>query len=160
MKKYTLIFVFLFFSVTAVFSQRSNQKWFKTAMGMRIEGGAGSAGTVGFTYERAVSTKTHFDFFVLTNFSSGVEGNVLYKFVNPIPDVPATLRWYIGFGAHAGVWGNGHFDAGPDGVWGIGYVFSPDVPLNLTVDWHPGFDVVNGNFNAAKFGFSIRYVVE
>ncbi|MDA3882600.1 MAG: hypothetical protein PF481_04910 [Bacteroidales bacterium] len=160
MKKHALILVVLFFSVATAFSQRSNQKWFNTAFGMRIEGGAGSSGTVGVTYERAVSTKTHFDFFVLTNFSSGVEANLLYKFVNSIPDVPASLRWYIGFGAHAGTWGNGNFDAGPDGVLGIGYVFVPDVPLNLTIDWHPSVDVLNSGFNAAKFGFSIRYIVE
>ncbi|MFO7868572.1 MAG: hypothetical protein R6U95_04640 [Bacteroidales bacterium] len=159
MKKFTLVFLTLTMCAMVGFGQRANQKWFSTAMGMRVEGGAGTGGTMGVTYERALGAKTHFDFFVLTDFSYGVEADVLYKFVNSIPDVPGSVRWFVGFGAHAGIWGQNSYDVGPDGILGIGYVFS-EFPANITIDWHPSVDVLGGNFNAAKFGFSFRYVVQ
>jgi len=157
--KRTFFFILMSMCATlSVFAQRGNQKWYNTAIGLRIEGGAGSAGTLGPTFEKALSNTTSLEFMVLSNLSTGIEGVGMHKWIKTIPDVPAYIRWYFGAGVHVGTWGTNNFAAGPDGLLGIGISIS-DIPVNLCLDWHPSIDI-GGGFNAAKFGFSIRYIVE
>jgi hypothetical protein len=158
MKRSGILLCIVMITSLSVFAQRGNQKWYNTAIGLRIEGGAGSSGTMGPTFEQALSNTTSFELMVLTNFSAGLEAVGMYKFIKTIPEVPAFLRWYYGFGVHVGAWNSG-FNAGPDFLLGIGYSVS-DAPINLCIDWHPSVDVIDTQFNAAKFGFSIRYIVE
>lgn len=156
--KRTSILIALIITVSlSAFGQRGNQKWFNTAIGMRIEGGAATVGTLGPSYERALTTTTSLELMLLSNFSTGIEAVGMYKLIKTIPDVPPFVRWYMGFGAHAGIWRNSVY-AGPDFLLGIGYSFS-DFPVNVCIDWHPNVDIGH-SFNAAKFGFSVRYIVE
>ena len=157
MKRIGIIITVLFAMSLSAHAQRGNQKWFNTAFGMRIEGGAGSRGVLGPTYESGLSSTSGLEIALLSNFSSGIEANVLYKLIKTIPDVPASVRWYLGFGAHVGIWHNSVV-AGPDFLLGLGYNI-PDAPINIALDWHPNVDI-GGSFNAAKFGFSVRYIVE
>lgn len=167
MKKILFVSSMILLTTFSAHAQRGNQKWYNTAIGLRIEGGAGSSGTLGPTYERALSSKTSVETMILTNLSTGIEGVFMHKWINTIPDVPTTVRWYCGVGLHLGTWGSKStsFVAGPNGFLGIGYSI-PDIPINITLDWHPSVDVrmydenEKMRFNAAKFGFSVRYIVE
>lgn len=90
----------------------------------------------------------------------------LYEIHGNISGAPG-LKWYVGPGAHVGVWNNRYKDRynedgsyfGVDGVLGLDYKIK-GAPINLSLDWQPSFsfgvDGRNG-FDGAWGGFAIRY---
>ncbi len=77
------------------------------------------------------------------------------------------LKWYVGGGAHLGVWSDtwkqsypyrNHGPAfGVDGVLGLDYKIK-NAPLNLSFDWQPSFNFVGYNyFEGGWGGLGIRY---
>jgi len=77
------------------------------------------------------------------------------------------LKWYIGGGGHAGVWSDywknkyptrpGGLSIGVDGVIGVDYKIQ-GVPLNLSFDWQPSFNIIGYNyFEGGWGGLGIRY---
>jgi len=168
MKRTGFIFTILILLSLSTFAQRSNQKWYNHAVGLRLEiGGAGSSKELyGITYEHFLTKMSSVEILGMTDLNLGGELTGMYKFVNALPDVPATLRWYAGIGAHAGYWGIGYETytvAGYDFMLGIGYSLKQS-PINLTFDWHPMGNFVyklsTEQFIANKFGFSARYIIE
>ncbi|WP_143959599.1 hypothetical protein [Litoribacter populi] len=81
------------------------------------------------------------------------------------------LRWYYGAGAHVGFfnaadrryrgWGDpdrSYTVVGIDGILGLEYTFV-EIPLNLSFDWKPAFDVIGyQRLWADGFALSVRYV--
>ncbi|MGM0532122.1 MAG: hypothetical protein ACQER7_12310 [Bacteroidota bacterium] len=78
------------------------------------------------------------------------------------------LNWYYGFGGHVGFWdgddvgwgdqGNSYTVLGVDGILGLEYNFR-EVPINLSIDWKPAFNIVGNKGLWAEGGaFSIRYI--
>lgn len=88
----------------------------------------------------------------------------LYEIHGNINGAPG-LKWYIGPGAHIGVY-NTKYDNdkggsffGVDGVLGLDYKFR-DAPINLSLDWQPSFEFGGGHydgFSANWGGFAVRY---
>jgi len=77
------------------------------------------------------------------------------------------LDWYWGFGAYLGTWGsygfgNDYFFLGPNLNIGLDYVF-PKLPLNISVDWMPGINIIKGDYASTLHlyggGFSVRYIL-
>ncbi len=159
MKKLVFFAIMLLSIVTSVSAQRANQKWYRHAIGIRVE----NEDLIGISYDRFLSNQTAGELFLMSDLSSGAEITGLYKYVKSLPDVPASVRWYAGCGVHIGQWEQTDIVFGVDGVLGIGYTFD-QIPLNLTIDWHPIINVVTSNKNEAfipiKFGLSARYIIE
>jgi len=79
----------------------------------------------------------------------------------------AGLKWYVGGGGHIGIWSdawrskyparNDGMAIGVDGVIGLDYKI-PAVPLNLSFDWQPSFNIIGYNyFEGGWGGLAIRY---
>lgn len=77
------------------------------------------------------------------------------------------LKWYVGGGAHVGIWSDswknryptrdGGLAIGVDGVLGLDYKIS-GAPLNLSFDWQPSFNLIGYNyFEGGWGGLGIRY---
>lgn len=154
----TLVFILLItLLATRAFSQSMGSSY-KTALGVKF-------------YPGAISLK-HF-----TSSNTALEGlgyfwnygfrfTGLYEIHGDINGAPG-LKWYIGPGAHVGVWNNRYKDRydddgayfGIDGVLGLDYKFR-GAPINMSIDWQPSFsfgtDGRNG-FDGAWGGLGIRY---
>ncbi len=85
----------------------------------------------------------------------------LYEIHGDINGAPG-LKWYIGPGAHVGVYNTkygGQSSVGIDGVLGLDYKFN-GAPINMSIDWQPSFEFGNQNgngFSGNWGGFAIRY---
>jgi len=77
------------------------------------------------------------------------------------------LKWYVGGGAHVGIWSDNWktkyptrqagMAIGIDGVIGLDYKIS-GAPLNLSFDWQPSFNLIGYNyFEGGWGGLGIRY---
>jgi len=81
------------------------------------------------------------------------------------------LKWYIGPGAHIGMWnrtwrnknkglvytGPQNYTIGVDGVLGLDYKFN-GAPINVSLDWQPSINLVGyGSFEPGWGGLAIRY---
>ncbi|HPH15719.1 MAG TPA: hypothetical protein PK029_01005 [Bacteroidales bacterium] len=164
MKKTVFFIAMLLTIATAASAQRANQKWYRHAIGVRGENSFYIFPTlVGVTYDRFLSNQTAVELILVTDLETGTEISGLYKYVKSIPDVPASVRWYAGIGAHFGEWDATDIVAGIDGILGIGYTFD-QIPINATLDWHPIINAVTSNtqyiFVPTKFGLSARYIIE
>lgn len=161
MKKHVsrIVFVVLITMIAArAFSQNTGSSY-KTALGVKF-------------YPGAISLK-HF-----TTSNTALEGlgyfwnygfrfTGLYEIHGNINGAPG-LKWYIGPGAHVGVWNDRYKDRynnddgayfGVDGVLGLDYKFR-GAPINMSIDWQPSFsfgtDGRNG-FDGGWGGLGIRY---
>jgi hypothetical protein len=89
----------------------------------------------------------------------GVRITGLYEIHGPFSGAEG-LKWYIGPGAHIGMYkskyGNGSF-AGIDGVLGLDYKFK-GAPINMSLDWQPSFEFGDTRgFIGSWGGLGIRY---
>lgn len=180
--KRLILFILLGLSITSVFAQRDNQKWYLNGFGGRLEVGASSNNVMGFDLSHFFGTRFDVNAYFVSNWdftTSGIyQGGALAKYVAPYPNISSRLRWYAGVGLQAagkpiyeydGVTktGEAQITFGPTAVLGTGYVFKL-IPINLCVEWRPSWDVVYTHFNPnapnsermqiAVFAFVIRYV--
>ena len=90
----------------------------------------------------------------------------LYEVHKDLSSVADGLNWYFGGGAYVGFYGGdwdypgNDFDGtfiGLAGVLGLDYKFE-NIPLNVSADWIPGFNIVGGGgFGAEGGGLAVRY---
>lgn len=157
MKKFLLATIVLL-SITSLHAQMNEGSDYKTAIGVKVYPGAISvkhflkptAAVEGLGYVYA-------DGFRLTG---------LYELHNNLGSVEG-LKWYVGAGAHFGVWSD-HWKTrypdrpdginfGIDGVIGLDYKIT-GAPLNLSFDWQPSFNLIGYNyFEGGWGGLGIRY---
>ena len=134
---------------------------YKTSIGLR----AGVA--PGFTLKTFVKSNEAFEG-ILTTRINGFNITGLYEWHGPLGEVP-NFYWYIGGGAHLGIWNGDHFLNDPvvdnyvaigiDGILGMEYTFS-EIPLNLSLDWKPSFNVVEYSyFVGDELAISVRYII-
>jgi hypothetical protein len=98
--------------------------------------------------------------------SDGFRLTGLYELHYNLGDVEG-LKWYIGGGAHMGIWSddwktkyptrNAGLAIGIDGVIGVDYKVK-GAPLNLSFDWQPSFNIIGYNyFEGGWGGLGVRY---
>lgn len=98
--------------------------------------------------------------------SDGFRLTGLYELHFPLGSVDG-LQWYVGGGAHLGIWSDnwknkypardGGVALGVDGVLGLDYKIQ-GAPLNLSFDWQPSFNVIGYNyFEGGWGGLAVRY---
>ncbi len=152
-----LLFSLLITSVaTHVSAQKSSD--YKSAIGLKFYPG-------GITYKTFVKQNKAIEG-VGYIWNYGVRLTGLYEFYGDI-DIIDGLKWYAGFGAHAGLWNdtwkkeyptrdNG-IAIGVDGVLGLDYKIN-NAPLNISIDWQPSFNLIGYNYAEGGWGgIGIRY---
>ncbi len=148
----------LFFVLTLGASSAHAQ--YNTAVGIR------GAFAPGFTIKHHLTSDHAVEGILVTRWR-GVMVTGLYQVHFPAFAVP-NLRWYLGGGGHFGVWSrttnnNPWFESdggvviGADGIGGIEYTLR-DIPLNFSLDWKPGFNLVgHSGFWVDDGALSLRY---
>ncbi len=159
MKKAVLIFaVALVVSVSQLSAQSSsaNSSEYTTALGIKfyptaitlkhfLNGNKNALEVLGYFYNR------------------GTRITGLYEIHGEINGARG-LRWYIGPGAHVGLYNSkapkvSYTSIGVDGVLGLDYKIN-SAPINLSVDWQPSFEFGDGFYNGFTGdwgGVAIRY---
>ena len=66
---------------------------------------------------------------------------------------PTGLKFYPGVGPE--FWFGNDFDFAAGGDFGAEYAF--DFPLTIAFDWRPAFEFTEADFNADRWGFSVRF---
>jgi hypothetical protein len=98
--------------------------------------------------------------------SNGFRLTGLYELHDHLGDIEG-LKWYLGGGAHIGIWSdnwknqyptrNAGMAIGVDGVIGVDYKVK-GAPLNLSFDWQPSFNLIGYNyFEGGWGGLGVRY---
>jgi len=140
MKKTIAIFL-VSFCVGAFANAQEN------ALGVRLTNGAE------VSYQRSLNDANRLEFNLGWSWNTTALTGY-YQWVNPITE---GFKWFIGPGAGLGFF-NSNAVIGVGGTLGIEYNF--EVPLQLSLDWHPMLNFGNahdGNYSSANVGLSIRY---
>lgn len=148
-------------------TQANSQVYYEKAVGLRFAWGIGVTGKYFLNDNAAIEGIVRYRDFgsgVYDFFWLNIQG--LYEIHKPLEDVADGLQWYYGGGAYVGFYG-GDFDypgsdfdrtfVGISGVLGLDYKFA-NVPINLSVDWIPSFQLVGGTgFTGESGGLAARY---
>jgi len=158
MMKKTAILTFILFVTIQVTNAQNMSSSYKTALGVKAYPGAISIKHF---------TKSNVALEGLGYFhEDGMRLTGLYEIHGDINNVDG-LRWYVGPGAHIGVWSdkwknnyptrNNGIAIGIDGVLGLDYKIK-NIPLNISIDWQPSFNLIGYSyFEGGWGGFGIRY---
>lgn len=153
---FTLLLVMTtFFYANAQMNESSS---YKTALGVKVYPGA-------ISVKHFIKANTALEGLGYIS-SDGFRLTGLYELHNNLGNVEG-LKWYIGGGGHLGIWSDtwktnyptreGGLAIGVDGVIGLDYKIK-DVPLNLSFDWQPSFNLIGYNyFEGGWGGLGIRY---
>ena len=141
------------------FAQQESGSQYKSALGVKISAGGAVTYKTFVTSTNAIEAQGMY-------FNEGVRIAALYEFhFYSFQGVPG-LAWYVGPGAHVGFWRksaqvayNSRMDVGIDGVIGLDYKV-PTLPLNISLDWQPGFSVLGAGLQPQFGGLGIRYILE
>lgn len=153
MKKMSLL-LFAAMLVGAAASAQSMGSSYKTALGVKFWDGAGVSLKSFVRPDHALEVIGYF-------YRRGTRITGLYEIHGKIADAPG-LRWYIGPGAHVGIYDydgyrGDRYVAGVDGVLGLDYKVKR-APLNFSLDWQPSYEFSRGRgFTGSWGGFAIRY---
>jgi hypothetical protein len=138
-------------SVFTLISLSSRGQDYKMALGVRLSNAT-----------PRLNNSVTFKYFI--DEGHAIEG--LFTFSNPVaiggiyeihrPMNVQGLKWFFGPGAYVAFNDNNVY-AGVTGIIGLDYKFA-NVPLNLSADWKPELNLINGiNFEAAAVGLSVRF---
>ena len=146
------ILVLLFTVAVQAQSSSTNSSSYRTALGVKVWDGGGMSLKHFFTDRHAGELIGYF-------YRNGVRFTGLYEIHGDITGAEG-LKWYIGPGAHIGVYGSKYGDGafvGIDGVVGLDYKFN-GAPINVSLDWQPSFEFGdNRGFIGSWGGLGIRY---
>ncbi|HEX9649165.1 MAG TPA: hypothetical protein VGA21_01280 [Cyclobacteriaceae bacterium] len=145
-------------------SIRAYSQDYSSAVGIRV------GSTAGISVKHFINKTMSFEG-QLESIWRGINIGGLVEFYTPAFSIP-NFKFYGGFGGHFGSWrgyGNHpwfyedrdyHSVVGVDGILGFEYTFD-DIPLNIGIDWKPGFNIVeDAGPWVDNIGLSIRFVIK
>ena len=155
--------IFKFFGaclVAAMISVTANAQTgssYTTAAGMRVEFGDGGTG-FGFNGKHFLTENNAIDASLIF-FDGGVVGlGGEFQYNAPINNANG-LQYYAGLGPNF-LFGKGSTAIQLRPVLGLDYKIDT-APIGFAFDWRPMFTLNNGtDFNAGRFGLSVRYVIK
>lgn len=152
--KHILIGALALLVVSGLQAQRktASRSSYKTALGVKVWDGGGISFKHFVKGNNALELIGYF-------WNQGTRITGLYEIHSPISNASG-LQWYIGPGAHIGLYntkfGDGTF-IGIDGVLGLDYKFK-GAPINISLDWQPSIEFGdNRGFVGSWGGLGIRY---
>ena len=116
------------------------------------------------TYKKFLNESNAFEAYLgLSGYYGGVVIGALYQIHKPWESSGIdNLDWYYGGGAYAGTrgyWSDNHFIVGINANIGLDYKFD-EFPVNVSVDWAPGINIVGGFYPSWYVGgLAVRYVL-
>lgn len=159
MKK--LVFLISFIAIGLSINAQS----YKTSLGLRM--GLG----YGLTVKHMLNQKSGVEGLFYSRWR-GFNFTGLYEVHHSIPELDG-LYWYVGGGAHIGVFNDRYYRGwgtyntgrtynviGIDGIIGLEYVFE-DIPVNLSLDWKPAINLFGAGDNifwGDSGALSARYI--
>ncbi len=153
MKKFIFTAIFTF---SILFSGNLIAQDYNSSVGVRLAFGLTA------TYKKEFKENTYLELYGGFGYHTIFGGGAL-EIHKEIEDVDH-LYWYYGAGAFAGYYSSNlisdnYFYMGINGVIGVDYSFE-EIPLNVSVDWMPGFRLVGG-FTPTFLGggLSARYIL-
>ncbi|GAB2816814.1 hypothetical protein [Ferruginibacter profundus] len=153
MKKIVLsVFTLLVIGAASAQNKTANSNTYKNAIGVKVWDGGGVSFKHFFDSKNAGELIGYF-------WGHGARITGLYEIHGDIANAGG-LKWYIGPGAHVGVYNSSYGDGaffGVDGVLGLDYKLKK-APLNFSLDWQPSFEFGdNRGFAGGWGGLGIRY---
>lgn len=153
MKKLLVLSFAVLFSLSLQAQKKSNEGVsYQNALGVKVFDGGGVTFKHFFNEKNAGELVGYF-------WRNGTRITGLYEIHNNISGVDG-LKWYIGPGAHVGIYKTGYGDGtyfGVDGVLGLDYKFK-SAPINLSADWQPSYEFGdNRGFYGNWGGLAIRF---
>lgn len=154
MKNSLAAVVFLLFAYAASAQQSTA---YNRAIGLKFPAG------VAITYKQFLNENNNVEAEAMF-WANGFRAVGLYEFNFDIEGI-AGLRWYVGPGAHIGIWNKDYQQKkninsagfGIDGVLGLDYKLA-DLPINISLDWQPAIDIVGSSgLTPAYGGLGVRY---
>jgi hypothetical protein len=143
--KFLPVVLLIFFSLTA----RSQD--YKTGIGVRISPFFNCVTVKHFFAEKTAVEG------LLNIVPAHVVVVAMAEFSNDFADQQG-LKWYYGLGGSIRFPRQGNIVVAADGILGLEYTF-PGAPINLSLDWKPAVEFINGNeFYPSGFGFAVRFV--
>jgi hypothetical protein len=146
-----LLLATMVFAVTFIQAQSMGSSY-RTALGVKVWNGGGISLKHFFRENRAGELIGYF-------WNRGVRFTGLYEIHGDFNGATG-LKWYIGPGAHIGVYNTKYGDGayiGIDGVLGLDYKFN-GAPINISLDWQPSFEFgEDRGFYGNWGGLGIRY---
>jgi hypothetical protein len=154
MKKFAIAAVALCIGCLTNVNAQSKGSEYETAIGVKLWDGGG------VSLKHFTKPNTALEG-ILYFWGNGVRITGLYELHYPLAGVDG-LQWYVGPGAHIGIYnskgGDGAF-IGIDGVIGLDYKIH-NAPLNFSLDWNPNIEFGSGRgFNGGWGGLAIRYTL-
>jgi hypothetical protein len=155
----TILILLIVNVTTDSFSQQN----YKTALGLRLNGGAG------ISVRHSLKENQSIEGILYTRWR-GLNITGIYSVNYPVFDEPG-FNFFIGGGGHIGFWdrdrspwwdedkkyGDTRMVLGIDGQIGLEYTFK-EIPLNLAIDWKPAFNIIGiTNFWVGDAALSVRY---
>ncbi|NCI46170.1 hypothetical protein [Sediminibacterium soli] len=151
-------FLVVMIAAVSVHAQTNDGPDYKTAIGVKVYPGA-------ITLKHFIKPTVALEGLGYIS-SDGFRLTGLYELHNDIGGV-AGLKWYLGGGAHVGVWSdswrtkypyrNDGLALGIDGVLGLDYKIQ-GIPLNISFDWQPSFNIIGYSyFEGGWGGLGLRY---
>ena len=156
----------------ASFSQKGGRRIYDWSLGCRAEVLGTSTDNdainlpspiFGPAFKFLIDPQKSIEIAALSDFSSGGQLQGIFNIFNPFPDIPQSLRYYMGLGLHAGRWNKlivpDPFRAGVDGQLGVEFI-PRNIPLAISLDWHPRIEIVtksSSKLNILGFGLTVKY---
>ncbi|MCL2327535.1 MAG: hypothetical protein FWC39_03360 [Bacteroidetes bacterium] len=139
------IFLSLVFAVAAISFANAQSN----AIGLKFGYG------VDLSYQRSLSSNRLEFNLGLTDYHGNVGLQGLYQWVWDLSQLSDGFKWYAGVGAGVGVY-DSNLSLAVLGNIGIEYNFN--IPLQLALDWTPGFRIIpSTHFGAEGVKLGIRY---
>ncbi|MDB5229577.1 MAG: hypothetical protein JWN76_382 [Chitinophagaceae bacterium] len=162
--KQILVLIAALFISSMIFCQDGNPDLssgpgYNRAIGIKFPGG------FAVTYKKFIRGNNALE--AMAEFAShGIRFSGLYEFHHYNITADSDLGWFVGPGAHIGIWNNAYrteknfdtqLDIGIDGIIGLDYKFK-GLPINISLDWHPAISLAGSTgFDPASGGIGVRY---
>jgi len=159
MKKYWILALLL--AVTFPVLAQKNEYAYQRSLGIKMFPGA-----ISYKKDWGGNTKIEANLYISSDFFR-LTG--LYEKYFPLTPEVTGLNWFMGGGAHWGIWTDNWkaryptresgIAIGVDGIIGLDYKIR-NAPLNISLDWQPSFNIIGYQyFEAGWGGIGIRYVL-
>jgi len=150
MKKFVFVILFVF-SVISVSNAQSN------AVGLRLGGGIGGGAEASFQLGISEANRIEFGLGLdVYQSANAFHASAVYQWVFDLSELEAGFNWYTGVGggllSYSSKFGSATY-VGVLGIIGIEYNF--EFPLQLSIDYRPGFYFGGGDFDPFRGGAAI-----
>jgi hypothetical protein len=148
----SVVLMLIFMACTQAVKAQAGSPSYKTALGIKYAPFAVTLKNFSKSRNRA--------FELLADFDNGFRLTGLYEYHGNL-NAAGNVKWYVGFGGHAGYFNNDSKEGvmlGLDAVGGFDYKFK-NAPINISADWQPAYEFITPGteFQGGRGGIAVRF---